>query len=614
MLARRLGLVSVLCVAIFLFSFTDSFASPFMQGPVITQTVTTPNAPAPSSPGAANSQCSPFFAKCPCNQVPDKKDPNKCIQGTEKNARGYSNTHDCPVGVCVDETIPGKKTLGVCPTQNKCEAKITDGQTPVTCKETGSCEGPNAKPEDQKGKEGGGQPPQMPQMPQGGGGDKGGQPPQTPQPNQDGLNGTSTVRGLDRQGTPVPDDVRSVWEQYTKKEDPFKTGIDTVVDRNNVEKAPEKQAEEEKSILTNFSDQKQLDAETAPLLKRNDRGQNNVSNGVVTEERYENPPRRDATGFAAPPQEDRKLAVNDARDPNKENPDSRFGTRTDGPVELKSIIPVLMERLRDLLQQLFIVLSKKKADEAKKPPAEPLPFGKLQMVPQNEIRRIENFPPSKVIPVLQAEAGPYGKPFETIVHILCDSKMEKCTSIFGNGQPFKIPEVLEKRMYEEGKKEIPNIKDLKYIFIVHDHPVTAAKPEFKRRFPDMDASVPYPEQLLTGPAGQHDVMIYLRQLDGLPFVQYDPKYVVTTMLVEPGGAWVSAFTMEDSRRNTQYDFDLARKDLFLASQSSDPATVQKGISDFIGKSKDLLGLRFQYLPPGANDADLMKAATESRKR
>lgn len=78
----------------------------------------------------ADKMCKPYIAECPCNQIPN---PNKlpgqpkCVQGGFKNSAGYSNTHSCGVGVCVD-TTNGHKTEGICVAENKCEGKITDGK------------------------------------------------------------------------------------------------------------------------------------------------------------------------------------------------------------------------------------------------------------------------------------------------------------------------------------------------------------------------------------------------------------------------------------------------------------------------------------------------------
>ena len=65
--------------------------------------------------GAANAMCNPWFAQCPCNQVPCK---SGCCGG--------KNTNMCPPGVCRD-TTNGLTTIGICIAANKCEGVSGQG-------------------------------------------------------------------------------------------------------------------------------------------------------------------------------------------------------------------------------------------------------------------------------------------------------------------------------------------------------------------------------------------------------------------------------------------------------------------------------------------------------
>jgi hypothetical protein len=84
---------------------------------------------------AADAMCNPYFEQCPCNQIPDKKDPKKCVPGGLK-----SNTHGCDVGICED-TTNGHHVTGWCVTANKCEAVFCDGKTCEEAVPGGSTQG-----------------------------------------------------------------------------------------------------------------------------------------------------------------------------------------------------------------------------------------------------------------------------------------------------------------------------------------------------------------------------------------------------------------------------------------------------------------------------------------
>src|SRR4051812_43611952 len=88
-----------------------------------------------ASGSTSDAMCSPYYQECPCDQVPDKKNPGKCIKEAPAGELPHSNTHGCPVGTCVDTTNT-HITSGVCVAANKCEGILCDGKPCEQAKST----------------------------------------------------------------------------------------------------------------------------------------------------------------------------------------------------------------------------------------------------------------------------------------------------------------------------------------------------------------------------------------------------------------------------------------------------------------------------------------------
>lgn len=74
----------------------------------------------------ADKMCSPFYAQCGCDQVPNPK-TGKCEHKDPEGELPHSNVNGCPVGVCLDIT-KGHTTAGICPSANVCKGVLCDGK------------------------------------------------------------------------------------------------------------------------------------------------------------------------------------------------------------------------------------------------------------------------------------------------------------------------------------------------------------------------------------------------------------------------------------------------------------------------------------------------------
>jgi|GEM_PF-2285181 len=78
---------------------------------------------------AADKMCTPFYAECGCDQVPDPKNPGKCKPQPPEGELPHSNVHGCGVetNVCFDKTN-GHTTNGICSGPIKCQGMLCDGK------------------------------------------------------------------------------------------------------------------------------------------------------------------------------------------------------------------------------------------------------------------------------------------------------------------------------------------------------------------------------------------------------------------------------------------------------------------------------------------------------
>ncbi len=497
---------------------------------------------------------------------------------------------DCP---CKVQTVKGPVT-GKCVAPQKCEATATaEGEKPqqADCeganKGSPGCSGGKGK-EDEKG----GQPPQMPQIPP----PKDDKPPETPKPNQTGTStGLELMRGTLENGQGTKSDVEkalAAWEPFTKSAEKsvFTNGLDTLT---------KKQEKIEETKTVDFSEQKKIE----PIVEQ--RREPEVTN--LREERYEIPPRKDATGFA-PPEPMKVLALNEPGRQNVSNPESGFRAE-EKAVQPQGILPQLMLKLRDLLQRLFEI-NQKKLENPKVPETPQMPWGRVSTLPPSEIKRLENFPPTSLVRLLQSEIGPSGKPVETAAATICDAEFESCLTLLGNGDVKIIPPALGRLLEKRALEEAAKFPDFKYLIMTHDHPVDSSKAGFKARFPDMDVSTPFPEQLLTGPSGYADTKTVFP--DDVRYLSTDPRYEITTLLVEPGGLWVGSYDVRPTAPK-ELDFQLLRKELYLATQSGDSARRERALENFIKGARETMGISLEFLPSTTSNVEIGKAAQRTKK-
>ena len=134
---------------------------------------------------------------------------------------------------------------------------------------------------------------------------------------------------------------------------------------------------------------------------------------------------------------------------------------------------------------------------------------------------------------------------------------------------------------------------------------------FKEKFPDMDVLIPLPQRLLTGPASQPDISVISRQK---PELNYDPRYEMTALVIDPGGIWVGSFGPESIfKTGSAYEYESLRRELIEASQSGDDGKRDAAIQNLIKGAKDLKNMSIEFLPSNATDAQIADAAIRTRK-